>query len=100
MNGDGQLMTDELKAGFSMLTMTQCQQCSSGAERMKMLLVNIETEIANALQKTNGSVGWRVIAEIVVDGPERVQPVNRTEIAKFIMNTDGAQYIQQNSSQH
>ena len=59
---------------------------------MKMLLVNIEMEIANALQKTNGSFGWRVIAEIVAGGPGRAQPVNRTTIAKFVMSTDGAQY--------
>jgi len=55
---------------------------------MITLLVNIETEIANALRKTNGSVGWRVIAEIVAGGLGRVQPVNRTTIAKFVMTTD------------
>ena len=53
---------------------------------------NIETEIAQALQKTNGSVSWSVIAEIVAGGPGRVQPVNRTTIAKFVTSTDGAQY--------
>ena len=59
---------------------------------MITLLINIETEIAQALRKTNGSVGWRVIAEIVAGGPGRVQPVNRTTFAKFVMSTDGAQY--------
>jgi hypothetical protein len=93
MKGGDQLTTDELKARFSMLTMTQHQQCSSGAEQMKTLLMNIETEIAIALQKTNGSVGWRVIAEMVVGGPWRVQHVNRTAIAKLVMSTEGAQYI-------
>ena len=93
MNRDNRLMTDEPKTGFSMLTITQHQQCSSGAEQMKTLLMNIETEIVIALRKTNGSVGWRVIAEMVAGGPGRVQPVNRTAIAKFVMSTDGAQYI-------
>jgi hypothetical protein len=39
---------------------------------MNMLLVNIETEIANALRKTNRPVGRRVIAEIVAGGPGKV----------------------------
>ena len=60
---------------------------------MKTLLMNIETEIVNALPKPNGSVGWRVISEVVMGGPGRVQPVNRTAIAKFVMSTDGAQYM-------
>lgn len=59
---------------------------------MIAILINIETEIAKALQKTNGYVGWRVVAETVGGGSGRVLPVNRTTIVKFEMSTDGAQY--------
>ena len=50
---------------------------------MKTKLVNIKAEIANALRKTNGNVGWRVLAEMVAGGPGRVQPNWRQMIEKY-----------------
>jgi hypothetical protein len=57
---------------------------------MLTLLVNIESEIAQALWKTNESDGRKVIADIVAGGPGRIQPVNRTTIAKFVISKNGA----------
>ena len=49
------------------------------------LLIDIATEITKALHKTTRHVGWRVIVEMVAGGPGRVQPVNGTSIARFVI---------------
>jgi hypothetical protein len=36
---------------------------------MKTMFINIIVEICNALKKTNGAAGWRVLAGMVADGP-------------------------------
>jgi hypothetical protein len=46
---------------------------------MKTKLVNIKAEIANALRKQNGAIGWRVRAEMVTGGFVRVQPNRSTD---------------------
>jgi hypothetical protein len=52
---------------------------------MITLLIDIASEITKALHKTNRHVGWRGIVEMVAGGPGRVQPVNGTTIAQFII---------------
>lgn len=59
---------------------------------MKTVFINIIVEICNALKKTNGAVGWRVLAGMVADGPGGVQPVNCMGIVEFMMSTDETQY--------
>ena len=59
---------------------------------MKTLLLNIEEEIVNALSRTNGTVGWEIIAELIAGGPGRVQPVNKVAIAEFVMSQEGSRY--------
>ena len=66
---------------------------------MKTIIINIETEIVNALKKMNVAVGWKMLVEMVAEGSGRVQPVERMTIAKFVMSTDGEIYNTKISTQ-
>ena len=57
--GGEQLTTAKLSTKINTLTALELQQCHARAERMKTMLANIEEEIASALRKTNGTIGWR-----------------------------------------
>ena len=52
---------------------------------MITFVMDIATKITKALCKTNRHVGWKVIVEMVAGGPGRVQPVNGTTIAQFVI---------------
>lgn len=92
LNGQEVFTREEIDTKFNSLSSAERRQCEDGAERMKNLLLNIEEEIANALGRTNGTVGWEIIAELIAGGPGRVQPVNKVAIAEFVMSQEGSRY--------
>jgi hypothetical protein len=92
VNRGDALTKDEIKLRFETLSEEERNQCESGAKRMRTMMVHIDKHIGDALQRTNGSVSWETIAILVAGGANRVQPVSKNTIAKYVMSTYGAQY--------
>ena len=65
---------------------------------MKALLANIDVLISDVLQRTNGSVSWKLIALMVAGGADRVQSMPENTVAKYVRSSFGIRiYINKNA---
>jgi len=92
--GERILADNDLKEAWSKCDEAVRHRCWLGAEEEKLIAANIVGEIKKALQKTNGSISWERLAVYVAGGEDKVQPVSRTAIAKYVMATEGFHYFE------
>ena len=52
----------------------------------------MEDEVKKVLRLTNGVISWERMASYIAGGEDKVQPVSRTTLAKYVMGTEGFRY--------
>lgn len=62
-------MKEEIDKKLNSLLFAGLWQHKNSAEKIETILLNIEKKIKGALSGIIGTVGWKVIVELVVDGP-------------------------------
>ncbi len=78
---------DVLIRSFNNLTPEVKQQCEIGALELKTIVSNIRPEIEKVLQRRNGVISWKQMAQTIAGGEREIQPVSKEALQKQVMSS-------------
>jgi len=89
----GEVFTDqELCTGFDKLDPVDTARVQNKTDELLDQAAFLPSEISRLLQKSDGQITWRKLAELLAGGRTQIKPASHNTLCKFCMSLEGSEY--------